>query len=243
MPKPSELLKPRLVSILIAAAITTACAGTLFYVAQGWEAVLIGLLTGIISGAIVFVIGAIYQMDILSKLERYQQLGVRNLLSNRHDRDYYQTVISHANKDVRVLSTTCTKFLDDFLDPKSSDNPLITALQTNPEFSIRILRVTDSPDPRVQEISRTLLQRYPGQFEIRILPADATKFDDTDPDLAYALHSFVILDDQLLASPVLGKFDDEKHSPALHVDMSTTYAKLHDNYFDSLRQNADVETS
>ena len=233
-------MNTRTLALFVAIVTIFICAILLFLFETDRIRIVSGLLTGIVSGAITFIVGALYHMNVARKLERFEQLGIKNLLTNRHDRKYYQTVIAHAKTEVRVIGTSCTRFIDHFLDLDARDTrqPLIDLLKNEPEFQIKLLRATEPSNERIRDVTRRLQNDFNGKFFVRTLPVEATKRYADDPSQIMALQSLVIVDDQLIVSPVLGRVSDDKNSPALHVDMSTFYATRHKEYFDSLWKDA-----
>ena len=201
------------------------------------EIIGLGLLTGILSGVITFLVGALYHMDINNRLARYERMGVFNLLTNRHDRDYYGSILKRARMEVSVIGTTCSRFIDDFLDLRSESKPLVDALNNNPGLRIRILRAMETNDDRISGLIEDLEEKYGDRFQIRRLPVGAVKNSGAKPSRPRALYSFVLADDEVVVSPVLGD-ESTKNSPALHVKMSTVYGKRHKECFDDIWQVA-----
>jgi hypothetical protein len=156
------------------------------------------------------------------------------MLRNRHDKEYYRTIVANAKKDVRVMGASCTRFMEDFLDVRSDDKVLVDALRMNPTLTVRLLTpqkqyMTEAANARSQEVGR-LLTALTNEFDKRI---ELRRFGHKPA------HSFVIVDNDLVAGPIF-ESDKSKYTPAVHVAMSTDFARKYSEHFDEIWQASGI---
>lgn len=157
-------------------------------------------------------------------------MGIRAILRNRHDKNYYRTIVKDSRNTVKVMGASCTRFVEDFLDDKSDDRVLVDALRANRSLQVQLLIPQDQymgegALARAQGLDRFLAplrQEFGDRVELR-------RFADK------AGHSFVIADDELIAGPVF-EGDKSKYAPAVHVAMSTDFARKYSEHFDDVWQ-------
>ena len=197
--------------------------GILFYLVD--DSKYVSLFGGIFGGLISCTI--YYCMDIVSfrKLDEYQRMGVRHLLKNRHEKSYYRPIVGGASKRVKVMGASCSRFIDDFLDIDSDDKVLVDRLRSQPNLTVQLLvpdqeHMSENSQTRFDLTNKKieeLAKQFESRFEIRRFPFEAR-------------HSFVIVDDILVAGPIFHE-DKSKQAPAVHVDMSTSFGEKYLEYF------------
>lgn len=194
----------------------------------------LGIAGGLLTGLIVYLATFVTLLRPIIELDRFHRMGIKALLANRHDKDYYRKFVKDSKFKVDVLGASCNRFVRDFLDPDDDDAVLIHALTKNRQLRVRLLIPTDahmgdeassSTAATLKRIS-ALQQRFDRRVELR-------RFDDK------ARHSFVFADEDLIAGPV---FDDDKsrHAPAVHVVTGTLFGQKYSAYFDSLWEHAEI---
>ena len=185
----------------------------------------ISLLGGVIGGLVVYIANFISEKWALQKLLSYKRMGIRNVLSNRHDKLYYRKIIENSTNEVMVMGVSCSRFIDDFLDTDSDDKILIDRLRQCPDLVVQLLVPNAdnmSPDTRKRfALSAKKLEQVEREFDKRV---QVRRFAHK------ARHSFVISDDDLVAGPIFSE-DHSRHAPAVHVGISTDFGKKHYEYF------------
>ncbi len=212
--------------------IVTVLLGYCFYKIDPENSKELGLVGGVLTGLIVYLATFLTLLRPIIELDRFHRMGIKALLSNRHDRDYYRKLVTSSRFRVDVLGASCRRFVLDFLDNASDDAVLIDALNKNRQLKVRLLIPTDdhmgveAKSGAQATLSRitALHQRFDGRVELR-------RFDDE------ARHSFVMVDDDLVAGPV---FDDDnsRHDPAVHVATNTLFGQKYSAYFENLWERA-----
>ena len=160
-------------------------------------------------------------------------MGVISVLPNRHEKEYYRKYLAGTKTEVLVIGASATRFLKDFMDPKSEDKVLYNLLQESSVAKLKILvptdeHMTDKSRARWKEQSalrETLRQKLEGKIEFR-------RFQEPPHQ------SFVVVDDEIITGPIFPKVDSE-YSPAIHIKRHNKYAEKHIEYFERLwKENA-----
>ena len=186
------------------------------------------LFGGIFAGLIPCTIFYCKKIVLFKKLDEYQRMGVHHLLKNRHEKSYYRPIVGGASKRVKVMGASCSRFIDDFLDIGSDDKVLVDRLHSQPNLTVQLLvpdqeNMSENTQARfnlANEKIEKLTNQFGNRFEIRRFPFEAR-------------HSFVIVDDILVAGPIFQE-DRSKQAPAVHVDMSTSFGDKYLEYFQTI---------
>jgi hypothetical protein len=214
--------------------VVSALMGTWYSWLDDQSVKMIGFVGGVVSGLVVFMLTFVTMIRPMQKLDHYERMGIRAVLRNRHDKEYYRTIVANAKKDVRVMGASCTRFMEDFLDVRSDDKVLVDALRMNPTLTVRLLTpqmqyMTEAANARSQEVGR-LLTALTNEFDTRI---ELRRFGHKPA------HSFVIVDNDLVAGPIF-ESDKRKYAPAVHVAMSTDFARKYSEHFDEIWQASGI---
>lgn len=187
---------------------------------------MVGLVGGVVSGLAVFLITYITVIGPSLRLEHFTRMGIVDVLNNRHDKDYYEKLVATARYSVRVMGASCTRFVNDFLDPDADDKKLFDQLQRHGQLKVELLVPVErhlaprakANTPELKKKLEALDAIFPGRVILK-------RFDGK------AHHSFVIVDDDLVAGPVF-EGDKSRHAPAVHVKMTSTYAMKYRDFFE-----------
>lgn len=206
--------------------------GLWYWVIDEHSTKMLGLVGGIVSGLLVFLFTYITIIGPSLQLERYTRMGIVNVLDNRHDKDYYKRLVIKARRSVRVMGASCTRFVEDFLDPDADDKALFDQIIRHGQLNVELLVPIEkhlTPDAKARAKGLALkLDKLEHSFPGRVV---LKRFDNK------AHHSFVIVDDNLIAGPIF-EGDRSKYAPAVHVKMSTTFAMKYGEYFEQIWANA-----
>ncbi|MER8627693.1 hypothetical protein [Mesorhizobium sp. M1143] len=195
---------------------------------------MMGIVSGLVSGLVLYVFSLITQVTAFNKLEHYRAMGVEALLENRHEKSYYGPLLSGARDTVKVMGASATRFIDDFMDADADDHVLLDRLHSNKRLQVQVLVPTDdlmSPDAKNRYNARSvqidrLKHKFQGRFAIKRFPHEAR-------------HSFVMVDGAFVGGPVFDG-DKSKHAPAVHVVADKPFATKYRDYFnDSWDNSAD----
>jgi hypothetical protein len=217
--------------ILGAAALITTVIFIWYLELDDQSAKMIALLGGLVGALVVSILTSATTLKLSQEVSRYRDMGVKSVLRNRHDKEYYRAIVRNAKEDVRVMGASCTRFIEDFLDKRSEDSVLVTALRVNPALRVRLMAPGDiymasATRARSDETNRYLVE-LTKEFGDRV---ELRRFDHKPA------HSFVIVDEDLIAGPVF-ESSKSKYAPAVHVTMSTEFARKYSEYFDAEWEN------
>lgn len=195
---------------------------------------LLGLVGGILTGLIVYAATFVTLLRPLQELDRFQRMGVKRLLANRHEKANYRDLVAGARQRVYVMGASCGRFVKDFMDVDSDDKVLIDALNAHPNLKVRLLIPTDKKmSASTRSSTQTMLAQLAAVRQIHGARIELHRFDDT------ARHSFVLVDDDLVAGPVFDG-DKSRHAPAVHVSAGTAFGQKYCAYFDDMWDNHSV---
>lgn len=192
-----------------------------------WSAIISGLLTGFI----IALFQAFLSWFELKKIDEYEALKIRNILSHRKDPIYYGNLISKAKKEINVLGVTSQRFLEDFGNENNNapDNEKVLLKALEDGVKVRILIANKdflADDDKIkatsaQERMKKLFenQKYSKNFEYLYYEHIPT-------------HSIVIIDDECIVGPIFPNVNS-KYTPAIHLKRDSQFAEHYINYFDS----------
>ena len=188
----------------------------------------LSLLSGLISGLILYILSFITGLYSVREIGRFKKMRIKNLLKNRHDKSYYKPIFASSESHVEVMGASCTRLISDFLDENSDDKVLIDAMRAHSNLKVRLLipqqrYMTSSAKVNWKNFSEkatNLQKQFSGQFEIR-------RFSHA------ARHSFVIVDNEMIAGPIF-EGQDSKYAPAVHVHIKTEFAQKYLKYFEGI---------
>lgn len=214
--------------LTLALSIVTIGFGYWYHTLDATDTKLLGLAGGVLTGLIVYLFTYITLLRPVIELDRFHRMGIKALLSNRHDKAYYRKLLEGSRYKVDVLGASCSRFVRDFLDPDDDNATLINALNKHRQLHVRLLIPADthmSQAARNATAATTktlaaLKSSYGSRIELR-------RFDDK------ARHSFVIVDDDLVAGPIFEE-DKSRHAPAVHVLTRTLFGQKYSAYFERL---------
>lgn len=204
------------------------------YQADEDNAKLIAILAGLVSGLIVYVFTFVSIVGELKQVEFYRSLGIRDLLSNRHDKEYYKKIVGNAKTRVDVMGASCVRFVEDFLDLDSDDKALVDALVKHPRLRVRFLIPKAA---HMSEVTKKKVSAATPKFQaLQRKFKDQVQFRRFDSEAA---HSFVLVDDELIAGPVFAQ-ERSKHDPAVHVEASTPFGRKYVDHFQMVWDNCET---
>lgn len=186
------------------------------------------ILSGLLVGTVFSLIQFLIDFDKHLVTNRLRKLELKEVLTNRSDTTYYNKLLVNARCEVNVMGSSCSRFIEDFMDIDSDSHVLLNAMKNNTRLKVKLLIPTENnmlmksriSFIRVEPIIKSLIKDFPNQFELR-------RFNDA------ARHSFVIVDDDLIAGPIFQDIDS-KNSPAIHISSTSVYGRKHVDYYDNV---------
>jgi hypothetical protein len=230
-----KVVTPLWAVVLIVLTILTLALGVWYYRVADSDVKTLGLLGGIIGGLVVFILTFFGYINLFQQLGFFRRLGVRNLLVNRHLKDYYKKYVGNAKERVDVMGSSCSRFVDDFLDVDKEDRVLVDAMAAHPGLKVRLL-VPDEKHMSVDAKARLakakeklikLHKQLPDRVQVRRFAEEAR-------------HSLVIADEDLITGPIF-ETDRGMYDPAVHVLASTAFGKKYLKHFDDIWSKSIVD--
>jgi hypothetical protein len=212
----------------IGIAMVASLLGYWYYELDANNVKLLGLIGAIVAGLIVYLATFLTLLRPIQELDRFHRMGIKGLLSNRHDQSYYRSLVARSRQRVDVMGASYSRFVQDFLDTESEDKVLVDALNKHNDLKVRLLIPQEtymSEDAKSR--SRLVLpkldvlrERFGDRIKLR-------RFADQ------ARHSFVLADNDLVAGPI---FEDDKsrYAPAVHVTAETVFSQKYISHFDAV---------
>ena len=187
------------------------------------------LMGGISGGIAVYLISFLLSIYEYKQIDRFRDMGVLEVLSDRRRSDYYKDYVKNANNTVQVMGTSCTRFVDDFANNANDNHVLIDALNKNSDLKVQFLipsddYMDDGSKTKFEEGKQKFVN-FRNQFEGRV----ELKRHDFE-----ARHSLVRVDDHLIIGPVF-QLVESKDSPAIHLRTPSKYAEKYLKYFSTYR--------
>lgn len=180
---------------------------------------------GISGGIAVLIISFMLSMYEYQQIDRFNDMGVLQVLPDRRDTNYYTKIVKDAKAVVQVMGTSCTRFIDDFANSESDNHVLIDALNKNKNLKVCFLIPSenhmDSASKHNFHVGKSKLVALTNTFSSRV-ELRHFNFD--------ARHSLVRADDIIIVGPVFQEVES-KNSPAIHLRISSPYAKKYLDYF------------
>jgi hypothetical protein len=189
------------------------------------------ILSGLITGFVALIVQLWFSWEEQSKLKKYDDLKIINILAARDDDEYYRPLIKNAKKEIKVLGVTCLRFLEDFANYEASaperNKILLNALDKN-KLKVMILVADEScldarygnkakvaeAKPRLEWLS----EKYPNCFFYRFYKHNPT-------------HSVMVIDDESIVGPIFPDVSS-KYSPAIHLKNDSKFVEHYRAYFD-----------
>ncbi|MEW8460389.1 MAG: hypothetical protein AB2653_08810, partial [Candidatus Thiodiazotropha endolucinida] len=189
------------------------------------------IIGGICGGVIVYIISFLISIYEYRSIDRFRELGVKEVLPNRRGTDYYAELLGEASEIVVVTGTSCSRFIDDFANNDNDDHVLLDALRKNKGLNVKLMvplekymdELSKTKFASGEEKLRKLLSDFPGRIEMR-------RFNH-EPR-----HSFVRVDKDLVVGPVFVETESQD-SPAIHLDVNSAYAGKYLHDFDRVWAN------
>lgn len=192
---------------------------------EKWSSIIPGLLTGFI----VALFQAILSLQEIKRIDEYNNLKIKKILSHRKDASYYGNLISKSKTEIKVLGVTAQRFLEDFADENSkateSEKVLLQALQQS-KIKVKILIADDDflvgeENKRKAKQAKSKLEylsnKYPAKFEYCYYKHKPT-------------HSIVIIDNECIVGPIFPELES-KYTPAIHLINDSPFAEPYIDYF------------
>ena len=190
------------------------------------------LVGGVTGGIIVYVISFLISIYEYQSIDKFRELGVREILPNRRETEYYRKIVGQGSEIVVVTGTSCSRFIDDFANGENDSHVLIDALRNNVGMKAKFMVPSEEYMDELSKIKfnsgekklQELFCDFPNRVELR-------RFDH-EPR-----YSFVRVDSELIVGPVFAETESQ-NSPAIHLDVNSSFAEKYLNDFNRVWDNS-----
>jgi hypothetical protein len=182
---------------------------------------------GLFSGLILVIVQFSFSWSEYRALSKFHELGIRDILLDRDDRNFYHGLIKSANKRIYVMGVTAARFMEHFADlesDRSETRVLLEAMSRGTDVRILLPEsnylLTEKDKTKAQtttEFFAKVAEHY-DNFHYR--------FFDHEP-----AHSIFVVDEECIIGPVLPGVAS-KDTPAIYMRTEGKYAEKYLNYFD-----------
>jgi hypothetical protein len=210
--------------VLVLLVVATIIAGTYYYKGEA-NSKATALFGSLLTGLILVILQFLFSYAEYKALSRIQELGVKDILVHRDDKDFYRQLINKARKRIDVMGVTAARFMEDFADLSSGHSEtteLLQALSRGAEVRILV------PDPkyltRVSDQSKA--ETAARLFKAIVSDKFQYRYFEHEP-----AHSIVVIDDECLIGPVLPEVAS-RHTPAIYIERNSEYSRRYLEYFD-----------
>ncbi|MBZ0242944.1 MAG: hypothetical protein K8F24_07005 [Bacteroidales bacterium] len=189
---------------------------------------LVTLISGLLTGFVIVAFQTWLSWVELIKLDEYNELKIIKILHGRDDREYYERLISAAEKNISVLGVTAQRFLEHFANEQNSRvgaKVLLEALGKGVMVKILIAspdELTDEKDKNKANLANPYLRQLKEKFKDNF-------------DYAYfkhqPVHSIFTVDDESIVGPVFPGVNSE-YTPAIHLRNDSKFVTNYLKYFE-----------
>lgn len=184
---------------------------------------------GMVAGLIILFFQAFLDYDNLILNLIIKKSAMKNVLSDRNKKQYYENILTQAEEEVLIMGVTACRFFRDF---GSSGNKLDTSRVIDRLLSrgvkFRILLIDKNSDNA--RTAKRLMKKYKNHGEI----FKVRYFKKTE----YIPQSMFVVDKECILGPIFTDISS-KDTGAIHFyDKDSVYAKQYMAYFEKVWENS-----
>lgn len=187
------------------------------------------ILSGLITGFIAMVVQLLFAWEEQTKLKKYDELKIINILATRDNPEYYRPLIKNAKREIKILGVTCLRFLEDFVNDEPSapeNNKVLLEALRKKEIVVKIL-IADVNDLDNQADKNKFYAAIPRLERLKkSFPQQIFYFYYNHKPT----HSIMIIDDQSIVGPIFPGVSS-KFSPAIHLKNDSKFVEHYREYF------------
>ena len=188
------------------------------------------LLAGVSTGLFLVIIQFIFSWDEYRERDRLRLLGLRKVLENKKDREYYGELIANAKRTIDLMGKTGNHFLEDFANEGGTDKEAKVLLEVLARgVKVRFLLSEATNGQRNEDTVRmiTKLSEKYSDFSCRYFESPGC-------------HSIFVADDDVIIGPYFPK-TKSMNTPALHVRRGTVLSECYLRYFNSIWEQSKLK--
>ncbi len=180
------------------------------------------IFAGVFSGLIITFFQVFVDFETLKLNRVIKNSKLKNMLSNRNDKSYYEDLLKNATSQVSIMGVTAERFFRDFGSAEIDDNKLIDKLLNN-EVEFRLL-LTEK-EGKKSDRAKDYREKYSKNDNFNI-----HYFDKSN----YVPQSIFIVDEQCILGAIFS-CQESKDTSALHFfDKNSDFSKQYVDYFNKI---------
>jgi len=180
------------------------------------------IFAGVFSGLIITFFQVFVDFETLKLNRVIKNSKLKNMLSNRNDKSYYEEILKNTTSQVSIMGVTAERFFRDFGSAEDDDPKLIDKLLNN-DVKFRLL-LTEK-DGKKSDRAKDYREKYNKYSNFNIQYFDKN---------TYVPQSIFIIDDQCILGPIFSQ-QESKNTSALHFfDKNSDFSKQYIDYFEKI---------
>lgn len=186
----------------------------------------LGIVSGLSTGFVVAFIQLLLSWREYQKMDKFDSFKITNILQKRNNKDYYKKMILSAESTIRVYGVTVQRFLNDFANLE----------ETEPEGKELLCALGKGIDVRILIASECNLSNDEEKNKAKIALKHLTELESRFKNFRYSFyeheptHSIFSVDGESIIGPIFPGLSSE-HTPAIHFQKNSKFAKHYLNYF------------
>lgn len=185
------------------------------------------LFGGLATGLLLVIVQYMFSWKEHIERDRLRLLGLKKVLENKVDREYYGQLIKRANKRIDLMGSTGSRFLKDFADENGSHKEsqyLFEAIGRG--VAVRVL--LPNPECLLNEESKLNAMQIAEKLDrLNSHENFECRFFNHPP-----IHSIFYADKELLVGPFFPDLES-RNTPALHVKDDAVLSERYIEYFEN----------
>jgi len=180
------------------------------------------IFAGVSSGLIITFFQVFVDFETLRLNRVIKNSKLKNMLSNRNDKSYYDDLLNNATSQVSIMGVTAERFFRDFGSAEESDKKLLDELLSK---GVVFRLLLTEKDGRKANRAKDYREKYNKKDNFNIYYFDKS---------SYVPQSIFIVDDQCILGPIFSH-QESKDTSALHFfDKNSDFSRQYIDYFEKI---------
>lgn len=184
------------------------------------------ILASLLVGLIIVIIQFLFSWAEYKTIAKIKTLGVKSILSNREEREFYQKLIENSNNSIKVMGVTASRFMQDFADKDGHNNAKVLIMALSRGVEVKILvpkqKYLQKRDEQKANIAKDYFKKMSNEYQ-----NFEYRYFDHEP-----AHSIFWVDDECILGPVFPEVKS-KYTPAVYIDANSGFADKYKEYFEN----------
>lgn len=213
--------------VIVVALLIILCLGY-FYCVGDSNNKINALFGGLLTGFIVALAQMFLSWYEYKNIYKLKQMKVKDIRSNRANRDFYEALIRSATKKIDIMGVTGDRFMNDFADTNSNQENMRVLLAAMAR-GVRVRILIPEEAYLESDFQKNNAKNVKSKLDV-VKGAYLTSFD-----FKYfkriPTHSIFVVDDDCILGPVFPG-TQSKDTPAIHLESTSPFAEQYLKYFE-----------